>query len=276
MAWGIVVDSCCDVTPELRSNYGITAVPLTISLGDRHVADDEQLDLPQFLDDMRRHEGKVATAAPSPTLFKEAFMKSKKAFGVTLSSNLSGSYASAKVGMEMAEEEGAEVHVFDSKSASAGEVLIALKIGEMIRTGLEKAEIVETIEAFIKKMKTYFVIENIDNLLKNGRMNKITGKIITVLGIKPIMGSDGDGNIALFSHARSELQVIDKLAATIKQSNRSVEGQPMVIAHCNNPTLAQKLKDEISRRYRFSGIHIVPMRGISSVYANDKGLVMAF
>lgn len=276
MAWGIVVDSCCDVTPELCTDYGIISVPLTMSLGDEHVADDDSLDLPHFLDDMHHYGGKIVTAAPAPSLFKDAFVKMHQAFGVTLSSNLSGSYSSAKIGMEMAQEEGADIHVFDSKSASAGEVLIALKIGELIRSGLQKTGIIEIIDVFIQQMKTYFVIENIDNLLKNGRINKITGKIITVLNIKPIMGSDGDGNIALFSHARSEAQVIEKLANTIKQSGRDVEGAQLVIAHCNNPRLAEKLKEEINRRYRFSDVLIVPMRGISSVYANDKGLVMAF
>jgi DegV family protein with EDD domain len=251
-------------------------VPLTISLGDNSVLDDENLVLSRFMQDMKNYKGKISTAAPSPASYKDAFEKSRNSFGVTLSSNLSGSYASASVGMKMAQEEGADVHVFDSKSASAGEALVALKISDMIRSGLQKSAIIEIVESFIQQMKTYFVIENIDNLLKNGRINKITGKIISILNVKPIMGSDGDGNIALFSHARSESQIIGKLAETVKQSSRDVEGERMVIAHCNNPGLAEKFKTEINNRYSFSEILIVPMRGISSVYANEKGLVIAF
>jgi fatty acid-binding protein DegV len=125
-------------------------------------------------------------------------------------------------------------------------------------------------------MKTYFVLDNIDNLLKNGRLNKIVGRIISVLHIKPVMGADKDGNIALFSHARGLNQIVDKLADTIEKSGKKTEGQSMVITHCNNPTLAQKLMTAIQNRYRFKEILIVPTRGISSVYANDKGIVMAF
>ncbi|UOO37426.1 DegV family protein [Oscillospiraceae bacterium CM] len=276
MEWGIVVDSCCDIIPEICDDVKLVSVPLTINLGDRSFSDNEELDMPSFLEDIKDYQGKIGTAAPAPLLFKDAFVKSCKAFAVTLSSNLSGSYASSLVGQELAQEEGAEVHVFDSKSASAGEVLISLKIGEMIRAGVSKQTIIEKIDAFIQQMKTYFVLENIDTLLKNGRIGKITGKIITALNIKPIMGSDGNGNIALFSHARGEKQTIEKLSDMIRLSGRDMTGECMVIAHCNNITLAEKLKGAIQQRHSFKDILIVPTRGISSVYANDKGLVLAF
>ncbi len=272
----IVVDSCCDVTPELCRDYNIISVPLTLTLGERSIVDDDAIDLPQLMTDMKNCKSRIGSAAPSPILFKEAYLGAQNAYAVTLSSNLSGSYSSAMVGKEMAEAEGATVHVFDSKSAAAGEVLIAIKTGEMIKAGIQPPEIIASIEGFVKQMKTYFVLENIDNLLKNGRMNKITGTIITMLGIKPIMGDDGDGNIALYSHARGEKQIIERMADTIKKSGRDCEGQSMVIAHCNNPGLAEKLMNEIKRRFPFGNILIVPTKGLSSVYANNKGLIMAF
>lgn len=276
MDWKIVVDSCCDVTPELKEKYGISSVPLTINLGDRHFTDDEQLDVAQLAVDIKNHEGKIGSAAPAPMLYQEAFEKAGKAFGVTLSCHLSGSYNSAMAGSEIAKENGAQVHVFDSKSASAGEVLLAIKIGEMLRLGLQKTVIVEVIESFIQQMKTYFVLESLDTLMKNGRIGKLAGKIITTLGIKPIMGSDGHGNIAFFSHARSESQIVDKLTATIKQSGRETRDACMVIAHCNNVGLAEKLKEAIGNKYSFRDIFIVPTRGISTIYANDKGIIMSF
>jgi len=274
----IVVDSCCDVTPELCEKYGIITVPLTLTLGERQITDDDKLDLSGFMEDMKNCRERIGSAAPSPVLYKEAFIKAGQSFAVTLSSNLSGSYDSAMVGREMAleDEPETEVHVFDSRSASAGEVLIALKIGEMIRAGIQQSKVISLVEDFIKQMKTYFVLENIDNLLKNGRIGKVTGKIISVLNIKPIMGSDGEGNIALFSHARGEKQIIQKLADTIEKSGRDMSGGSLVIAHCNNPGLAQRLMEAIKARYGFKDILIVPTRGISTVYANDKGLVMAF
>src|SRR5690606_38693849 len=125
-------------------------------------------------------------------------------------------------------------------------------------------------------MKTYFVLDNLDNLVKNGRLHKITGKLISILHIKPILGSDGDGNIALYGNARGEKQIINKLADTIERSGRKTDGESMVITHCNNPTLAEKLKDVVMQRYRFEEIVILPTKGLSSLYANEKGIIIAF
>lgn len=279
MEYRIVVDSCCDVTPELSKCLGIVTVPLIMTLGEKSFLDDENLDLLGFMQEMKNCTCKVGSASPSPMLYKEAFQGPPPSFAVTISSKLSSSYACAMLGKEMAEEEEGEdpdVHVFDSKSACAGEVLIALKINKMINDGIQKSKIISSIDNFINEMKTYFVLDNIDNLLKNGRLNKIAGKLISILHVHLIMGSDRDGNIGLFSHARSQKQIIQKLADTIGKSGRDTEGESMVIAHCNNPGLAEKLMNTIKDRYHFKEILIVPTRGISSIYANDKGIVMAF
>ncbi len=276
MDYKIIADSCCDLTPELRKELGVVSVPLTMTLGDKSFTDDETLDLPRFMEDMKNCTGRIGSASPSPTLYKNAFQGLFTSFAVTLSSNLSGSYTSAMLGKSLAEEEGADVHVFNSKGASAGETLIALKIYQMINEGCQKLKIIASIEKFINEMKIYFVLDNIDNLVKNGRLHKITGKLISVLNIKPIMGADGEGNIALFSHARGQNQIIEKMADTIEKSGRSTEEGTMVITHCNNPGLAEKLMDAVKSRYHFKEILIVPTGGLSSMYANDKGIVMAF
>ncbi len=270
----IVVDSCCDVTEELKEKYNIASVPLTITLGDRHIVDDDALDLGALLREMRAYTGKVGSAAPAPGQYEDVFREAGECYAVTLSSNLSGSHQSARIGAELSGN--GDVHVFDSKSASAGEVLLAVRIGEMLRAGLQRAAIVPAVERLIKQMKTYFVLESLDNLVKNGRLHKITAKLISVIGIRPIMGSDGDGNIAFFSHARGEKQIVEKLANTVEESGRETEDACMVIAHCNNPRLAEKLRDVIRSRYRFRDILIVPTRGISTLYANDKGIIIAY
>ena len=278
MDYKIVADSCCDLSPELKKEWGVTSVPLTLTLGDKHFTDDETLDLPGYMQEMKQYKGRIGSASPAPQLYKEAFEGEHTSFAVTLSENLSGSYNSAMLGKSMAEEEGgaADVHVFNSKSASAGEVLIVLKIRKLINEGLQKSEIIAYIERFIEDMKTYFVIDNVDNLMKNGRLNKITGNLISVLGIKPIMGADDDGNIALFSHARGYAKIIERLAGTIKASGKNTEGESMVITHCNNPGLAERLMNAIKERYQFKEVLVYPTKGLSSMYVNDQGVIMAF
>ena len=273
----IIVDSCCDMTPQLAEELGVKSVPLIMRLGRDEYVDDESLDLPGFMAKMKACVEKVGSASPSPFHYMEAMIEAGRSFVVTLSSKLSGSFSSAELGKTYAAENGtSDVHIFDSKSASAGELLIAIKIRELIKNGIDKEQIIKSIGGFIDNMKTYFVLERYDNLLKNGRLSKISGKLISILNIKLIMGADGDGNIALFEKPRGTSQMLEKLLALVKNSGKQTNGETMVISHCNNLPLAQQLSNAISKRFNFKDIVIVPTRGISSLYADDKGIVMAF
>lgn len=154
--------------------------------------------------------------------------------------------------------------------------MIALKIRKLIEQGQPREYIIEKIEDFIKKMKTYSILEKIDHLVRNGRLHKITGKVISILNIYPILGSDGDGNIAHFSSARGKKQAISKLIDLVGKSERPTKGQELVITHCNNIDLAEQIKKRIVDSFEFAEILIVPTRGISSMYANEGGIVLAF
>lgn len=277
MKYKIIADSCCDLTQQLKEKMGILSVPLTMLLGNREYVDDESLNKDKFMDSMKACTEKVGSASPAPYIYQSAIESASESFIVTLSSQLSGSYQNAIIAKSCAEEnETVNTHVFDSKSASAGETLIALKIYELIHQGLSKERIISQISTFIGQMKTYFVLENYDNLLKNGRLNKITGKIASVLNIKLLMGADGDGNIALFAKPRSVHQMIERLLSLIKESGRKTDNENMVISHCNNPSIAERLAAAVREQYKFKEIFIVPSGGLSSLYTDDKGIVMAF
>jgi len=272
----IVADSCCDLTEQMKTDWNVKTVPLTMTLENKSFVDDVSLDLSRFMEEMKACRGRIGSAAPAPALYQEAFESTEDSFAVTISGNLSGSYTSAMLGKSLAEENGAHVHVFDSKSAAAGEALIILKIRKLLRQELPKSEIIMHIEHFIDNMKTFFILDNVDNLLKNGRLNRITGNIISKLHIRPILGSDGHGNISLFSHVQGWKQAVKKLADTIESSGKRTEGESIVISHCGNPGLAGELEKEILRRYRFQEVLILATRGLSSVYANEKGVIIAF
>jgi len=278
MDYEIIVDSCCDMTPELAERFGVKSVPMTLMLGSKEFVDDEALDLPDFMKQMKDCKEKVSTAAPSPFSFMEAISAAINSFVVTISSQLSASYANARMGRDFAEENGEapNVHIFDTKSASAGEVLVAIKLRELLTNGIPKDQIISHINQFIDNMKTYFVLEKHDNLIKNGRLNKITGAIVQLLNVKLIMGADGKGTITLFSKPLGTEQMLERLMSLIRSSKKATSGENLVICHCNNLPLAKQLSDLIKRQFNFKEILIVPTRGAISVYADDKGIVMAF
>ena len=273
----IIVDSCCDLTQEMKNEMGIITIPLTMTLGDAEFRDDDSLDINDFLDKLALSTGKAGSASPSPYLYQEAIEASEDAFIVSLSHKLSGSHNNAVLGNREAVENGhTPAHIFDTKTAAAGETLVAIKLYELIQSGMHRERIIETVHRFIDEMKTYLVLENYTNLQKNGRLSKVAGTIIQVLNIKLLMGADGNGEITLFEKCRGIKHAIKQMLIMIEKSGKDTRDENLVISHCNNQSLAEQLRDFAGERFHFKKIYIVPTGGLSSLYIDHKGIVMAF
>ncbi len=278
MKYQLIVDSCCELTQELKESLHAKSIPLKMIIDEKEYVDDENLDLEEFLRVLKTVKVLPKSSCPSPGDYADAFIASDAEFifVVTLSSRLSGSYNSAMQGKLIAEEAGKKIHVFDSKSASAGELLIALKIKELVEKGLETQEIIDGVEAFIDKSIILFALENTDNLVKNGRMNSFLGKALTMLNIRLILSSDGNGNIKLVSKVRGGSEkAIENLADKIVERCGETKGQTLVITHCKNTLAVKALIKSVKERCSLGQIVIMPTGGLSSMYADIGGVLAA-
>jgi len=278
MKYRIVADSSCDLNEGMQEQLNIDLVPFNISVDDEHFVDDKNLDVPQLIKSMKKSPNPIKTSCPSPGDFLKYFRKADNIFGVTISANLSGTYNSAVLARDMAlkEDPNKFVHIFNSKSASVGETLVALKIDELIKEKLNHMEIVEKVEEYIEQMKTYFILESLDNLVKNGRISKTKGLIASVLNFKPIMGEDGEGNIELVENIRGSKRAFNRLVEIIGETKENFEDKVLAISHANALEKAMALKEKIQELYNFKEILIIETKGLSTAYANDGGVILAF
>ena len=274
----IVGDSCFDMNEELRKISKISLAPLKISVGGKTLKDDENLDQKELLELMKNSEESPKTANPSPNDYLKEYQGEEDVFVVTLSSQLSGSHNSALLAKEMYKENAKDkfIHVFDSLSASVAQTLVGLKILELSELSYKKDQIVERVEEYIREMKTMFLLESLDNLIKAGRINKIIAKIATAFSVKPIMGGTNKGTIKLVDKVRGSKKALKRLVNLIGEKGEKLEEKILGIAHCNCLEKAEKLKEDIMEKYNFKDIVIVETGGISTVYANDGGIVIAF
>ena len=274
----IVADSSCDLTQEMKDQMNIELVPLTLRLGDKEYIDDVNLDVEGYVRDMAKCSTSPKTSCPSPNDFVRSYRGDESVFVVTLSSKLSGTYNSAVLAKDLyAEEVGQKfIHVFDSLSATIAETLISLKIHELAKKNLQESEIVEKVTAYIKEMKTFFLLESLEHLAKAGRLNPLVAKVATLLSIKPIMSDDGNGNIKLYEKVNGYKRAFKRLVEVIEEEGTKLEDKVLGIAHCNCLDRALQFKEEVLKRYNFKDIVIVKMAGLSSTYADDGGLVIAF
>ena len=199
-----------------------------------------------------------------------------RVYAVTLSAELSGSYNSAVLGMNLYHEEHGEknIHVFNSCSASIGETLIALKIRECEEQGMTYEQVIETVEAYIESQHTYFVLETLDTLRKNGRLTGIRALVATALNIKPVMGATPEGTIYQIGQGRGMKKALGKMAESVLAEMSDPQNKILAISHCNCPERAEAVKEQLVKHATFKDVIVVDTAGISSMYANDGGIIV--
>ena len=264
MSFKIVVDSCCDLTPQMRKDPCFVKVPLSIHANGSVFVDDDTLDQADLLWSMRQSEDAPSTACPSPQAYLDAYQgeEGEDVYVVTLSALLSGSHNSAEQARVLLEEEQPErnIHVFNSCSASSG---------------MPFKKVVREVEQFIYQMQTLFVLESLDNLRKNGRLTKLQAVVTSALKIKLLCGATPEGEICKLGQALSMKQALNKLVERIA-ADPAHKGRTVAICHCGCLDRAFQVKHRIEETCQAGKILILEAGGITTVYANEGGIVVAY
>lgn len=275
----IVIDSCGELTEEMKQDGHYASVPLELEVGGYRIVDDETFDQQDFLRRVRESAESPKSSCPSPERYMSAFEGgADHVYVVTLSEKLSGSYNSAVLAAQLFEEEheGAKkIHVFNSKSASIGQTLIGMKIQELEESGLDFEDIVKQTDAYIASQNTFFVLETLETLRKAGRLSNIKALIASTLNIKPVMGSTDEGAIQQLGQARGMKKALTRMVDTMAAVTKNCESRVLAISHCNCPERAQLVKELIEQAAKFKKIIVVNTAGVSSMYANDGGVIVA-
>ena len=278
MRYKIVIDSCGELIERWEADPAIERAPLTLTVEVEDMVHDETFDQAYFLKKVAESPECPKSSCPSPERYRTAYdCDAEHIYAVTLSAELSGSYNSAVLGMNLLKENAPDkkIHVFNSRSASVGETLIALKIEECEQHGMEFEEIVETVENYINSQNTYFVLENLETLRKNGRLSNLKAFVANALKIKPVMGATPEGTIIQLDQARGMNKALMKLVDYVVEQTESSQEKVLAISHCNCRERAEMVKDAIVKRIPVKDVVLLDTAGVSTMYANDGGIIVA-
>ena len=280
MHYKIIGDSSCDVSAEMRETHNISIAPLSFTLDGVEYIDDDNLDLEAYLAKVDASPNTPKSACPSINDYMSLYEGDHECtYVVTLSSELSGSYNSAMNARELFLEDNPDkkVHVFDSRSAAASEVALALKIAELAEAGKEFHEIVEDVEAFRDASELLFVLDKIDTLEKNGRLSPMKAKIVKALNLKLILKKTDLGTIDLEDKARGTNRALKKLVEHMGKLRDINKETLVIITHVHAEDRAEKVKEMILDAYGpVKDVIILQTRGLSSTYANTGGIMVSF
>lgn len=278
MEYQIIVDSCVDFNEEVFGDPSeMKRIPFQLLIDDEALTD-EGLDSDELIRKMKASKRKISTACPSLHDYLEAYKTCAVNYVVTISSRLSGSFQSAMAAKQMLEESGSDskVYVIDSKTAAAGQTLVALQLKRMLEQQMESTQIMLRMNQYISNLQTLFVPVSLNNLEKNGRIKGIQVIMSKVLHIIPILGANKEGTLELKDKARGEAQAMEKLMNLIRRDAVNMTETVLAITHVNARAKAEELCDKIKSLFTFKEVIIFQASGLSTVYADDGGIVLSF
>ncbi len=278
MSFRIILDSCGELTEEMKENGVYKSAPLSVLIDDLEIVDDETFDQKDFLEKVSASPNCPKSSCPTPEEYLRLYQCDEEdVYVVTLSSELSGSYNSAVLGKNLYIEEFGEknIHIFNSRSASIAETLIGMKVNEVAGSGELFENVVQIVENYIEEQNTVFVLESLDTLRKNGRLTGIKSFLASALNIKPVMSADDQGVIIQLGQARGTNKALAKLVDTVVSEAKNPEQKILGISHCNCRERAEHVKKMLESKMKFKDIIINDTTAISSLYANDGGIIVA-
>ncbi len=281
MAIQLIADSCCDLSEDMKNETGLHSAPLIVRVNGTDYVDDGTVDVLAMLAHMAREKECATSACPSPEAYAALMKDADESFVITLSSHLSGSYQAACMAKDMVLEDcpDKKIHIFDSESAAAGETRIALLLHDLIREGLPFDKIVERAEEFIRTMRTLFVVEDLTNFIKNGRIKKIPGLMATALNLCPLMSDNDHGEVTALKKLRGAQKALAALVEEVaaQTAGRAKKSLTLVMTHVENEARALSLKDALFEKCPALGkIEIVKAGALSAMYGAQNGIIVAF
>ncbi|MGH7592101.1 MAG: DegV family protein, partial [Gemmatimonadales bacterium] len=249
----IITDSSADLPDSILDRHHIALVPLQVMFGDETFKDRIELKPEEFYRRLRQARVLPTTSQPTPADFLQAFRDARtgadEAVAVLLSTGLSGTFQSGQAAAKAAQLGG--IHLVDSRSASLGVGLLALRGAELAESGCTGAEIVRELERVRGQSGCFITVDRFDNLIRSGRVTKGRAWLAGMLDVKPILGLDDAGRVVPVDRVRGRDNVVPKVLSLLE---RRLAHRPTAVrfgvVHANAPELAERVRTALLAAYR--------------------------
>jgi DegV family protein with EDD domain len=248
----IVADSSADLPDPVLDRHHIALVPLQVMFGSSTFQDRVELKPEEFYRRLRQSSDLPTTSQPTPAAFIQAFQDARQAadevVAVLLGSNLSGTHASAQAAIRVGQLQG--VHLVDTRSASFGVGLLALRGAELAEAGWPAERIAAELTRIRGQAGMLLTVDRYDNLLRSGRISRGKAWLAGMLDVKPILSFDPDGKVVPIERVRGrenvEARILSLLDERLTPRPRRLR---FGIAHADAPETAQRMRAALVEKY---------------------------
>jgi len=268
----IVTDSSADLADSVLDRHHIAIVPLQVVFGNETFRDRVELRPEEFYRRLRTARELPTTSQPTPAEFvrvlRDARSEADEVVGVLLSSSLSGTYASAQASVRAAGISG--VHLVDSRSASLGVGMLALRGAELAESGWPAAEIAAELERVRGQAGMLLTVDRYDNLLRSGRVSRGKAWIAGMLDVKPILSLDPEGRVVPVDRVRGREQLVPRVLALLE---KRLTPRPRVVrfgvVHTEAPEMAERVHTALVAAYRPRDCFVTLATGVLGTHVGE-------
>mgnify|MGYP000869310602 CR=1 FL=1 len=251
----LISDSTSYLPENLINNYGIIIIPLNLHLEGKSYKEGRDISHAEFYHILKSSKMFPATSQPSAGEFLEVFHSptpDDEALVILVSAELSGTVQSALIARNMLEAHRQKnIHIVDSRSSSMGMGFQLLKAGEMLAQGRTMSEVIEEVERIKIQQEIYFIVDDLEYLVRGGRLSKSSGLIGNLLQLKPVL-TVMEGKLELFDKVRTSSRAV-KLMMQQVEKNKSWLKQLAVI-HVQAEEEALKLQQDLQEQYGITAL----------------------
>ena len=279
----IVTDTSSNLPTAYLQAETITVIPFTFHTesGEQSCMDTASFDAKAFYTAMRNGE-KVTTSQIPPQRFvdniRPMLENGEDVLFVSMSSGISGSYASSKIAANQLAEEFPERKILtvDTYSASLAEGIVVMRAVECRKEGLSIDETYQILRALRHRIAQIFTVGDLRYLKRTGRLSNLEAAVGTVLQIKPLLKGDPQGKIVCFAKVRGRQRAIEEMAKRYEELVVSPETQTVCISHADCEADAQILASMLRRSKAPKDILIVDYEPVTGSHVGPGALALFF
>jgi len=270
----IITDSTSDLPAEVCERYGITKVPLNVTIDGRTWLDGA-MSQEEFFDRMRTARSLPTTSQPAVgsfvDVYGEALKRASHVISIHISSDLSGTIASAHAA---AERFSGRVSVFDSRNLSWGLGFQVIEAAKSALGGLSPDAVLQRVAEVRDRVQMIVGLDSLENLVKGGRVGKVSGFVGSMLNLKVTL-TVRDGVFEPVARTRGTKAALAHTLAWVGERMSGARRGAFCVLHALSEDRAKWLAQEIESRFEVTEMHIVPTGSVIATHTGT-GWAVAF
>ncbi|WP_156288298.1 DegV family protein [Oceanobacillus salinisoli] len=250
MKVAVMTDSTAYIPGELRKQHNIHMVPLSVIFGNETYQEEVDITTKDFYEKIKKAEELPTTSQPSIGLiaakFEELANDYDAVISIHLSSGISGTFQAVVSAGDMVE--GINVFAYDSEISCIAQGFYALEAADMVKANKSPEEIIARLDEMKQSLRAYFMVDDLTNLHRGGRLNGAQALVGGLLQIKPILHFE-DKVIVPFEKIRTRKKAINRIMGMLEEDAAKGKELKVAFIHANDEQTAMDLQKAFSEKY---------------------------